>query len=57
MTRRPEEVPLEISTDPSRLDVDRIHEFLSDSYWAAGRSRAAVEKIDQPFAVLRRLYR
>jgi GNAT superfamily N-acetyltransferase len=26
------------------LDVDLIHEFLSDSYWATGRSRAAVER-------------
>ena len=43
MTRLPEEVPLEISEDPSRLDVDLIYEFLSDSYWATGRSRAAVE--------------
>ena len=39
-----EEIPLEISNDSSRLDVDLIYEFLSKSYWAAGRSRAAVEK-------------
>ncbi|HMJ09469.1 MAG TPA: GNAT family N-acetyltransferase [Pyrinomonadaceae bacterium] len=30
----------EISTDPSRLDVDAIHRFLTeDSYWANTRSR------------------
>ena len=32
-----------ISTDPRRLDLDLIHDFLSArSYWAAGRSRARV---------------
>jgi len=32
-----------ISTDPRRLDLDLIHDFLSRrSYWAAGRSRARV---------------
>lgn len=31
----------EISADPARLDVPRIHEWLStDAYWALGRSRA-----------------
>jgi GNAT superfamily N-acetyltransferase len=34
---------IEISTDPTRLDTDLIHRHLSDSYWAAGRSRATVE--------------
>ena len=30
----------EISTDPSRLDVALVHQWLSqDSYWALGRSR------------------
>jgi ribosomal protein S18 acetylase RimI-like enzyme len=33
----------EISTDPARLDIALIHEFLSGSYWAQGRSRALVE--------------
>lgn len=37
--------PFSISTDPSLLDVDVIHHYLSDcSYWATGRSREAVEK-------------
>jgi len=32
-----------ISTDPRRLDLDLIHDFLSRrSYWAAGRSRGRV---------------
>jgi predicted GNAT family acetyltransferase len=30
----------EISTDPARLDVDRVHHWLStDAYWAIGRPR------------------
>jgi GNAT superfamily N-acetyltransferase len=34
---------LVISTDPRRLDVDLIHDFLSRrSYWAVGRSRERV---------------
>lgn len=34
-----------ISTDRSRLDVELIHNFLSQtSYWAAGRARAVVER-------------
>ena len=35
---------LEISTDPSRLDIDLVHGFLTTSYWAAGRPRAVVER-------------
>ena len=35
----------EISTDPSRLNIDLIHDFLSNnSYWAAGRVRDVVER-------------
>ena len=26
----------EISTDPARIDVDLVHEFLTTSYWAQG---------------------
>ncbi len=34
-----------ISTDKSLLDIDMIHDFLSNrSYWAKGRSRETVEK-------------
>ncbi|MBV8221050.1 MAG: hypothetical protein JO325_21515 [Solirubrobacterales bacterium] len=25
-----------VSTDPGRLDIDRIHRFLSTAYWSAG---------------------
>jgi GNAT superfamily N-acetyltransferase len=35
---------LEISTDPARLDIDLIHEFLQSSYWARGRRRSVVER-------------
>ena len=35
----------EISTDKSRLDLELIHNYLSnDSYWAMGRSREVVER-------------
>ena len=35
--------PIEISTDPSRLDVGMIHAFLANSYWVPGISRSSVE--------------
>jgi GNAT superfamily N-acetyltransferase len=35
----------ELSTDPTRLDLDLIHRWLADdAYWALGRSRATVER-------------
>jgi GNAT superfamily N-acetyltransferase len=35
----------ELSTERERLDLDTVHGWLStDSYWAAGRSREAVER-------------
>jgi len=34
-----------ITTDRARIDVDRVHQFLSSSaYWALGRSREIVER-------------
>jgi GNAT superfamily N-acetyltransferase len=37
-----------ISTDRERLDLDRIHRFLSEeSYWATGISRTVVERAIQ----------
>ncbi|MER5744330.1 GNAT family N-acetyltransferase [Streptomyces sp. NPDC059913] len=34
----------ELSTDPDRLDVERVHRWLStDAFWALGRSRKTVE--------------
>jgi GNAT superfamily N-acetyltransferase len=36
---------MEVSTDPVRLDVERIHRWLStDAYWALGRSLEVVER-------------
>jgi GNAT superfamily N-acetyltransferase len=35
---------IEISTDKSRLQIDVIHRFLAQTYWAKGRSLAAVKK-------------
>ncbi|KJD31068.1 GNAT family acetyltransferase [Tamlana nanhaiensis] len=34
---------LEISTDKSKLDVSLIHQFLSQTYWAKGRTLAQVK--------------
>jgi len=35
----------ELSTDPERLDVERVHRWLStDAYWAIGRSREKQER-------------
>lgn len=35
---------IEISTDPARLDRQRIHEWLAtDTYWAQGRDRALMD--------------
>jgi GNAT superfamily N-acetyltransferase len=33
-----------VSTDPVRLDVDRIHRFLSTAYWSAGIPRDIVQR-------------
>jgi GNAT superfamily N-acetyltransferase len=40
----PESDSVEISTDPSRLDLDVIHGYLSRSYWSPGIPREAVER-------------
>ncbi len=34
----------EVSTDPARLDIERIHRFLSGAYWSAGIPRDVVER-------------
>ena len=35
----------ELDDDPSRVDVEEVHRFLStEAYWAIGRSRAVVER-------------
>lgn len=38
------EAELEISTDPARLDVGLICEFLQSAYWAHGRRRSVIER-------------
>ncbi|MCQ4045734.1 GNAT family N-acetyltransferase [Streptantibioticus rubrisoli] len=39
------EAVYDISTDPARLDIARVHRWLStDAYWAIGRSREAQER-------------
>lgn len=36
---------IEISTDPSRLDLDTIHRWLSEeTYWVRGRSRELMQR-------------
>jgi predicted N-acetyltransferase YhbS len=36
----------ELDDDPARVDVDAVHDYLSnDSYWARGRSRETVERL------------
>jgi GNAT superfamily N-acetyltransferase len=46
-----------VSSDPSRLDIDTIHRFLSEeSYWAKGRTREVTERAianSFPFGVYR----
>lgn len=37
----------EISTDPNRLSVDVIHDFISNSYWGNGRTRDMTEQAIQ----------
>ncbi|MGO9065239.1 MAG: GNAT family N-acetyltransferase [Myxococcaceae bacterium] len=34
---------IDISCDPTRLDVDALHAFLSHSYWSPGIPRAVLE--------------
>ena len=35
---------LEISTDPARIDLNVVYEFLQTSYWAKGRRRSVIER-------------
>lgn len=35
---------LRISTDPAELDVELIHDFISQSYWAAGIPRDTLQR-------------
>jgi ribosomal protein S18 acetylase RimI-like enzyme len=37
---------LELDDDPSRIDVDAVHDYLAnESYWAKGRPREVVERL------------
>jgi ribosomal protein S18 acetylase RimI-like enzyme len=37
---------IELDDDPSRIDVDAVHDFLANvSYWAKGRPRESVERL------------
>ncbi|HEX7743722.1 MAG TPA: GNAT family N-acetyltransferase [Micromonosporaceae bacterium] len=46
-----------LSTDPDRIDIDRVYRWLStDAYWAIGRSRETVARAfegSMPFGVYR----
>ena len=33
-----------ISTDKSKLQIETIHQFITESYWAIGRTKTEVEK-------------
>ena len=35
----------EIDDDRERIDVDAVHRFLTEAYWARGRSRETVERL------------
>jgi ribosomal protein S18 acetylase RimI-like enzyme len=43
--RRELEGRYELDDDPARVDVDAVHAFLSESYWAQGRPRETVERL------------
>jgi GNAT superfamily N-acetyltransferase len=36
--------PYRVTTDPSQLDLDVVHDFLTGSYWAEGIPRATLER-------------
>jgi len=35
---------IELSTDPTRLDLDLLHDFLRTSYWSPGLPRGVLER-------------
>jgi GNAT superfamily N-acetyltransferase len=43
--RRPLENGYEVDDDPSRLDREAIHAFLTASYWAEGRTRERQDEL------------
>ena len=47
----------EVTTDPARMDIDAIHQFLATSHWASGTDIATVRRSIEnslPFAILDR---
>lgn len=34
-----------VTTDVSKLDIDLIHNWITNSYWAKGRTKEAMEKV------------
>jgi GNAT superfamily N-acetyltransferase len=36
--------PYTISTDPDRIDLEAVHRFLADSYWAADRPPDVIDR-------------
>ena len=47
----------ELDDDPTRVDVDAVHAFLSRSYWAEGRPRDEVERLTREAQRVVGLYR
>jgi GNAT superfamily N-acetyltransferase len=43
--KRPLDDGYELDDDPARVDLDAVHAFLTQSYWAEGRSRETVERL------------
>ena len=39
--------PFTISTDPARLDLTVLHEYLSRAYWSLGIPRSVIERANQ----------
>jgi len=35
----------ELDDDPARIDVDAVHAYISQAYWAVGRPRAEMERV------------
>jgi GNAT superfamily N-acetyltransferase len=42
--RRTREDGFEVSTDPARLDLEVVHDFLRTAYWSVGVPREVVER-------------
>jgi GNAT superfamily N-acetyltransferase len=46
----------ELDDDPERVDLDAVHRFISESYWAKGRPREAQARLNAAAARLVGLY-